>query len=100
MLNQLKVFGVNTIRAKAADTAKVTDENTIWWASDYLEMLGYPSTISAGNPINRAMRVCVSAGVRPHNHFIEMTRDVNGHQFTDFKLTQYACYLITMNCDA
>lgn len=108
MISKSRIFGTNTSSLNGtnsqtagakADTSDIEAESTVWWASDYMDMLGCSPVTSISNPINRAIQACLSAGVRPQNHFVETTRDLKGHTFTDFRLTRYACYLIAMNVD-
>lgn len=75
------------------------DETTLWWASDYMEMLGYPSMDSFSNPIKRAMQACLTAGIDTHDNFIKTVRVIDGRSASDYKLTRFACYMVAMNSD-
>jgi len=72
---------------------------TYWWASDFMKMMGYPNLISFTKPINRAMQACLSINIDCHDNFIKADRIVDGNHISDFKLTRFACYMISMNGD-
>lgn len=72
---------------------------TFWWASDFMKMLGYSSLASFTKPINRAMQACLSINIDCHDNFIKADRIVDGVSISDFKLTRFACYMISMNGD-
>jgi DNA-damage-inducible protein D len=78
-----------------------SNENGIifWWASDFMKMLGYPNMTSFAKPIKRAMQACLSINIDCHDNFIKVERIIDGNTVTDFKLTRFACYMISMNGD-
>jgi DNA-damage-inducible protein D len=69
-------------------------ENRIryWLASEVSELLGYTDYKSFLKSLNKAISVCASLNMQVLKHFIPLD---NG----DYKLTRFACYLITMNAD-
>ncbi len=74
------------------------DNGTIsWYASDLAEMLGYQSYATFGKAINRAISACTSLNIPVLENFQQVQRIVNGELIDDYKLTRFACYLVTMN---
>ncbi|MDR1461459.1 MAG: hypothetical protein LBI78_07430 [Campylobacteraceae bacterium] len=63
-----------------------------WLASELSNLLGYVEYKSFLKSINKAISVCTSLNMQILQHFIPLE---NG----DYKLTRFACYLITMNSD-
>lgn len=70
-----------------------------WYASDLMKMLGYGDYSASMKPIQKAMQVCLSTNIDTYENFIEERRDINGKNVKDFRITRFACYLITMNAD-
>ncbi|MDR1178509.1 MAG: DNA damage-inducible protein D [Spirochaetaceae bacterium] len=51
-------------------------------------------------PINKAMSVCLSIPtIITADHFREEVRYLGGRPIKDFKLSRFACYLVSMNAD-
>jgi DNA-damage-inducible protein D len=51
-------------------------------------------------PINKAMSVCISIPtIITADHFREEVRFLDGKNIKDFKLSRFACYLVSMNAD-
>lgn len=72
---------------------------TYWWASDMMTMLGYPNMKSFQKVLDRATKALVSLGIPHYENIVIATKTVDGAEFTDFKLTRFACYLVAMNAD-
>ena len=71
-----------------------------WYASDFIHWLGYKEYSPTMTPINKAMSVCISIPtIITSDHFREEVRQFNGQNAKDFKLSRFACYLISMNAD-
>jgi DNA-damage-inducible protein D len=71
-----------------------------WYASDFVHWLGYKEYAPTMQPINKAMSVCLSIPtIITADHFREDVRYLDGKQIKDFKLSRFACYLVTMNSD-
>lgn len=64
-----------------------------WLASELCEMLGYADYKSFLKSINKAISVCTSLNMQIYQHFIPL-------EDGDYRLTRFACYLVTMNADA
>lgn len=71
-----------------------------WWASDFMLMLDYPSMASFIKPINKAMAACLSVNIDIHDNFVKTDRVIDGQHNVDYKLTRFACYMVSMNCDS
>jgi DNA-damage-inducible protein D len=78
------------------------NENGIcyWWASDLMRMLGYKDSKSFDKAIGRAIKACITLSIPQEDNFIHATRDINGEQVKDCKLTRFACYMVVMNADS
>lgn len=70
-----------------------------WFASDFMEMLGYETMQSFEQAINRAIGTCTTLGISVLENFQQCTREIGGVQVSDFKLSRFACYLVAMNGD-
>jgi DNA-damage-inducible protein D len=71
-----------------------------WYASDFIHWLGYKEYSPTMTPINKAMSVCLSIPtIITADHFREEVRVLNGKPIKDFKLSRFACYLVSMNAD-
>lgn len=64
-----------------------------WLASELCELLGYVDYKTFSKSINKAISVCTNLNMNILQHFTPIE---NGE---DYKLTRFACYLITMNAD-
>lgn len=72
---------------------------TYWWASELAIMLGYADLNSFQNVINKTTKAFISLSIPHYENIISETREVDGRQIRDFKLTRFACYLLTMNAN-
>jgi len=70
-----------------------------WYARDLMQMLGYDSFISFNKAVNKAIGVCCTLGIPCDNNFVQIKRDIDGKQESDYKLSRFGCYLTTMNSD-
>jgi DNA-damage-inducible protein D len=71
-----------------------------WYASEFIHWLGYKEYTPTMTPINKAMTVCISLpAIITADHFREDVRFLEGRQIKDFKLSRFACYLVSMNAD-
>ncbi|MGU9950938.1 MAG: BRO family protein [Gammaproteobacteria bacterium WSBS_2016_MAG_OTU1] len=76
------------------ESISISNGNTHWKSSALMEWLGYTSVDSFDQAINRAMTVCNTLKIPMYDHFEEVKASNR-----EFKLTRFACYLITMNGD-
>ncbi|MDR1301621.1 MAG: hypothetical protein LBK43_04020 [Treponema sp.] len=71
-----------------------------WYASDFIHWLGYREYSPTMQPINKAMSVCLSIpSIITADHFREEVRYLGRKPIKDFKLSRFACYLVSMNAD-
>ena len=71
-----------------------------WYASEFIHWLGFKEYSPTMLPINKAMSVCISMPtIITADHFREETRLLDGKNTKDFKLSRFACYLVSMNAD-
>jgi DNA-damage-inducible protein D len=70
-----------------------------WYATEFMEMLGYESLQSFEQAINRAIGTCTTLGIPVLENFEQVTREVNGSPTRDYKFSRFACYLVAMNGD-
>jgi len=77
------------------------NENGIsfWWASELMLMLGYTNLKSFKNVIDRATKAFISLGINHYENIVHTLKETNGIQQEDFKLTRFACYIVSMNAD-
>ncbi|MCX6592265.1 MAG: damage-inducible protein D [Acidobacteria bacterium] len=70
-----------------------------WYARDFMKMLGYESFEAFRKPINKAIATCTALEIQVAENFTQVQREVDGAWVADFKLTRFACYLISINGD-
>jgi DNA-damage-inducible protein D len=71
----------------------------MWFARDLMNMLGYESFTSFENALNRAIQACTTLKIPVLDNFVQVRREIEGNSVTDYKLSRFACYLVTMNGD-
>ena len=91
---------------KSEENRKLTFEDfknenglTYWWASDLMEMLGYPNMKSFQKVLNRTTKAFVSLNIPYYENILATQRKIDGQDVQDFKLTRFACYMAVMNGD-
>jgi len=72
---------------------------TYWYATEYMNMLGYESYTSFRKAVNKAMTTCMTLDINTAENFQQQKRKLNGKDVYDFKLSRFACYLVAMNAD-
>lgn len=70
---------------------------THWSALELMEMLGYANWTTFNHVISKAMTTCNTLNIPLIGNFDQITRLIDGKQVFDFKLSRFACYLISMN---
>ncbi len=71
-----------------------------WFARDLMKMLGYTDyAVFKKGAINKAMTVCSTLDIDVQANFEQDTREIDGIQQPDYRLSKFACYLVAMNGD-
>ncbi len=71
-----------------------------WFASDLARFLGYDNFKSfEKGPLNRAMTALNALNITIYDNITQISRQIDGSEETDYKLTRFACYIIAMNGD-
>jgi len=98
METQVELFHFEPDKKSFEDFSR---ENGIkfWFASEFATMLGYETMEGFRKAINRAMVACNTLNIPIDDDFRPVTREIDGKQVHDYKLTRFACYLIAMNGD-
>jgi DNA-damage-inducible protein D len=106
MIDKISIFTVGENTGNMSDSQLIGlnfdqfgegADKVTWWASDFMEMLGYPNMIGFTKVIHRAMQSCLSANIDPNDDFIRENRVVDGLAVTDYRLTRFGCYMVAMN---
>lgn len=71
-----------------------------WYAHEFMDALGYESWASFGQVINKAMASCGRLNIDVTDVFIAETIVQDGKPLKTFRLTRFACFLITMHADS
>jgi len=77
----------------------ISNGGRTWFARDFMHMLGYESMQAFEQAINRAIGTCTTLGIAVLENFQQCTREIEGVQSSDYKLSRFACYLVAMNGD-
>jgi len=65
-----------------------------------MKSLGYDSWASFKKVITKAMGSCARLGIAPTDSFIPATCVDDGREISTFKLSRFACFLVSMNADS
>lgn len=71
-----------------------------WIAHEFMESLGYETWSSFQKVINKAMASCAALNVQIQEVFIPDTFIEEGKEVSTFRLTRFACFLVTMHADS
>ena len=92
---------------KSFENIKHIDESGIefWYARELMPVLQYSNWQNFEKIINKAKISCQNSNISVLDHFIDVSKMVQIGSGTyreqiDYKLTRYACYLITQNGDS
>ncbi len=75
----------------------ISNGGFFWLASRLSEMLGYASYGTFKRAISRAQQTCTTLDISIAENFTEVKGPTG--KTVDFKLTRFACYLVSMNAD-
>ena len=70
-----------------------------WWAHEFMVELGYETWSSFNNVINKSIASCARLGLDVSDAFIAHSCIEDGKSFKSYRLTRFACLLITMHAD-
>ncbi len=71
-----------------------------WYAHEFMHELGYESWPAFGNVINKAIGSCARLGLDVVDAFISDTYLLDGKEQRTYRLTRFACLLVTMHADS
>lgn len=71
-----------------------------WYAHEFMVALGYDSWPSFQKVITKAMGSCAKLGIDPTEAFIPATILENGKEIKTYKLSRFACFLVSMHGDS
>lgn len=71
-----------------------------WNAREFMVALGYDTWASFQQVINRAIASCAQLNIDISEVFIAQSQIENGHAVNSFKLTRFACLLVTLHADS
>jgi DNA-damage-inducible protein D len=75
----------------------ISNGGFFWLATRLSEMLGYASYGTFKRAISRAQQTCTTLDISIADNFAEVKGPTG--KTVDFKLTRFACYLVSMNAD-
>ena len=70
-----------------------------WWAHEFMLELGYESWPTFNNVINKAIASCARLGLDVSDAFIASSYSEGNKTTKSYRLTRFACLLITMHAD-
>ena len=98
---------IEKVYNKRFEEIKHTDENGIefWFARELMTILQYSNWQNFDKIIDKAKTSCENSGISVFEHFTDVSKTIKmpkGAEKTilDYKLTRYACYVITQNGDS
>jgi DNA-damage-inducible protein D len=71
-----------------------------WYAHEFMKSLGYDTWSSFLNVITKAMGSCARLGIDPTEAFLRATCMENGKVVPTYKLSRFACFLVSMHADS
>lgn len=82
------------------ENASHQDGVRYWVAHEFMSVLGYESWTSFQKVINKAMASCVALNVQIPEVFMPCNFVYEGKDHHSYRLTRFACFLITMHADS
>ncbi len=71
-----------------------------WYAHEFMRALGYDSWITFQKVITKAMGSCAKLGLDPTESFARETYLEGGKECITYKLSRFACFLVSMHADS
>jgi len=100
-MNEIKEY-----TEKLFEDIKHIDENgyEYWLARELQQVLNYKEWRKFENAINKGKLACDNSNVKIEDHFVQVDKMINigkggTRNVVEYKLSRYACYLITQNGD-
>lgn len=80
------------------------DGNEYWLARELQQVLNYKEWRKFENATNKGKSACDNSKVKIDDHFVQVAKMINlgkggKRNVEDYKLSRYACYLVTQNGD-
>jgi DNA-damage-inducible protein D len=71
-----------------------------WYAHQFMKSLGYDSWVAFQKVITKAMGSCAKLGIDPTEAFIAASFLESGKEVKTYKLSRFACFLVSMHADS
>jgi DNA-damage-inducible protein D len=71
-----------------------------WYAHEFMKALGYDSWPTFQKVVVKAMGACAKLGIDPSDTFISASYVGNGKEIKTYKLSRFACFLVSMYADS
>src|ERR1700737_858601 len=71
-----------------------------WYAHEFMKSLGYDSWPAFQKVVTKAMAACARLGIDPTESFIPATYTENDKEVKTYKLSRFACFLVSMYADS
>jgi DNA-damage-inducible protein D len=71
-----------------------------WYAHEFMTTLGYDSWPVFQQVVTKAMGSCAKLGIDPTESFIPATFLENGKEIKTYRLSRFACFLVSMHGDS
>jgi DNA-damage-inducible protein D len=71
-----------------------------WYAHDFMKALGYDSWPTFQKVVVKAMGACARLGIDPGETFVSASCVSDGKEFKTYKLSRFACFLVSMYADS
>jgi DNA-damage-inducible protein D len=71
-----------------------------WFAHEFMVSLGYDSWSTFQQVITKAMGSCAKLGIDPTESFVPATFFENEKEIKTYKLSRFACFLVSMHADS
>ncbi|MDO8472573.1 MAG: damage-inducible protein D [Dehalococcoidia bacterium] len=97
-MSALEVFHFKNDGTSFEDHGK-TNGFRYWSALDLMKFLEYEDYHSFKRAINKAIAGCATLNISLEDNFIKTTTIIDGKPHEDYKLSRFACYLVTINGD-
>ena len=101
------MYNIDNYKDSVFEKIKHIDEdgNEYWYARELMVVLEYKKWQNFKTVINNAKISCINSNISISEQFTEVSKPLVGgngniQNVLDYKLSRYACYLITQNADS